>query len=379
MNSNKAKEHHHIAKLVRALVSPSTPESGLGDVVRALAEAVRSPNDIIFCETIPDTHFLKREALAVRDAFEAATNGMTAPDAFQALEAIPGTSVFFPWKLLVQAILDFYAGDSGGARALLERIPAGSFPRHALGLWASIEERSRSARPHAALSRALAKPDPFLDNLFPASDSLSVVAEEISEALDEGMMDLCMAACSRLLRELRQRSDSAARQAALLILRELDGKGASVDEFLRLMGSAFGEAEALRLTALYLSEARPLLALLFFFKAGAAGLEADPAEAELAAWSLVIERAAQVAKAALDDDPESRNEFMAALEPAATRFFSRAALIRGEAAGDGGEDPFVLVSRIASRYRASPGARPARKAPARSGAKRAKPQLELFA
>ncbi len=382
MNSSKAREHQHIAKLVRAFVSPSTPPEALAEVVLALQSSVTSPNDILGCETIPESHFLKQEALIVRDAFEAATNGMTAPDAFIALESLPATSVWSPWKALIGAILAFYQADRGRIETELAKIPPASYPARLKGLMGALLARQSSNQP--LMPRALREADPFMERLFPDSDSLSVIAEEIGEALREGMIELCMASCARLLRELRQRSEACARAAALLILAQIEENAAPADDFLNVMGGLFGEAEALRITALYLSDSRPLLALLVWAKAGARALEESSSELDIAAWALVIDQAASRARSTLEDGYGFPPEFLAALEPELGRFFRAARILSPEIgpalglstpkAAIGSSPGLSSLSSLAARYK------PAAKAPAQErGRKRLKSQLELFA
>lgn len=313
MNAFKSKDQQAIAKLVRAFVSPSTPPEALAEVISALRASVRSPSDIIGCETIPDRHFLKIEALVVRDAFEAATNGMSSPEAFSALDGLSDESVFAPWKHLVHAILAFHECDCARVRIALARIPANSFPGKTSSIWRDALERIEGAK--KASFSGIVEGDRFLSRLFPQSDSLASLAEEISEALNEGMHDLFVSGCGRFLRELVLRSKEAAARAALFILKAIDARGESPDDFLLLLKACLGEAESLRLTALYLSESRPSLALLFWIKAASRALEGNNDREAIAAWALVIERAVAGAKHAEGAGVMKADEYRPALDP----------------------------------------------------------------
>jgi hypothetical protein len=376
MNVHKSKDQQAIAKLVRAFVSPSTAPQAMAEVVCALKSSIRSPSDIIRCETIPDQHFLKREALVIRDAFEAATNGMSAPDAFQALEGIQGDSVFAPWKDLIAAVAAFYDGNEAELSKALARIEPDSFSGRAAGLWEEIFSRMRRGDPGYGQARDRAAALNFLEKLFPESDSMSIQAEELIEALDEGMTDLFNSGCGRFFRELSQRSRGAAVRAALFILSKIDAKGQSPDDFLSILKSCFGEAESLRLTALYLSDSRPTLALLFWIKAASRSLEESPGEESLAAWSLVLERAAERAAAAEKLGKGRAGEFRAALDPLVERFTGIARLIMPDIASPLAANARERLSSVARVCRAAfttgNGKRAAR-------GTRKRDQLELFA
>jgi len=231
-------------------------------VADELRAAIRSPSDILNCGTIPEDHALKRDALAVRDAFEAVTNGMSSPEAEEAMDAISRDAVFAPWVLLVRAIKDFYAGDAASAEAWAARIPAGSFPARAVRLFRSLDPRRRSApgaEPDGGLGAAL----------FPDEDALPKLVEEIREALEQGLPDFASVRALRLVRELMDRPGADPKAAALAVLREIDSRGSDPDPFIQGLRGLLGESETLRLVALYLRGRDPSLGLLYWLKAAA--------------------------------------------------------------------------------------------------------------
>ncbi len=272
MEIQRTRDQQRISRLVRAFVSPST---GVGEriaVADELRAAIRSPSDILNCGTIPEDHALKQDALAVRDAFEAVTNGMSSPEAEEAMDAISRDAVFAPWVLLVRAIKDFYSGDAASAEAWAARIPAGSFPARAVRIFRSLDPRRRSvpgAEPEGGLGAAL----------FPDEDALPKLVEEIREALDQGLPDFASVRALRLVRELMDRPGADPKAAALAVLGEIDSRGSDPDPFIQGLRGLLGESETLRLVALYLRSRDPSLGLLYWLKAAVLSVrDSDGAE-----------------------------------------------------------------------------------------------------
>jgi hypothetical protein len=259
----RTREQQRISRLVRAFVSPSTGAGERIAVAGELRAAIRSPTDIINCGTIPDDHPLKIEALAVRDAFEAATNGMASPEAEEAMDAIPRDAVFAPWVLLIRAIRDFYSGDSASAEAWAGRIPAGSYPARALPLFRRIGPGADGG------GFAAGAVSPFKEALFPDGDALPRLVEEIREALGQGMPEFAAVRAIRLVREFTERPSADPKSAVLAILAEIDSQGSDPDPFIQGLRGFLGESETLRLVALYLRGRDPALALLYWLKAAA--------------------------------------------------------------------------------------------------------------
>jgi hypothetical protein len=313
MEIQRTREQQRISRLVRAFVSPSTGAGERIAVAGELRAAIRSPSDIINCGTIPDDHPLKREALAVRDAFEAVTNGMASPEAEEAMGAIPRDAVFAPWVLLIRAIRDFYSGDSASAEAWAGRIPAGSYPARALPLF-------RRLGPDGGGSGTVGGgASPFKESLFPDGDALPRLVEEIREALGQGMPEFAAVRAIRLVREFMERPSVDSNSAVIALLAEIDSLGSDPDPFIQSLRGLLGESETLRLVALFLRGKDPSLALLYWLKAAALTAHSSGAES-LRAWiaaALVI-AAPMDGNGGLDDSRSAEfNAILADIESAA--------------------------------------------------------------
>lgn len=346
----------------------------------ALGAQMRGPNDIISCMTIPEDHFLKTEALAVRDAFESVTNGMVNPSAMAELEALGPHSVFTPWKNLILAIQAFYAGDHCARDAHSAAIAPGSFPARVRGLWALLDHRARAARAAALPGHEGAQG--LADAVYPPSDSLGGLLEEIRESLDEGLEDYFLAASGRLIRELLSLSAQAAARAALGILAEVDARGMAPDAFLKLLRQLFGEVEGLRLTALYLADSRPGLSLLFWLKAAATALDADPDREELAAWLLAMGSALERLRGRIPAKGAEQEEMERAMRPLLDQLASIASRFQPPSAPPARGSAFQRLEALrAACLRAGnipevQQRRPVREGPPRRA--RTRNQLELF-
>jgi hypothetical protein len=294
MEQHRNRDHQHIGRLVRAFVSPSTPASELPRVVDGLRDAIRSPSDIISCETIPDDHPLKLEALAARDAFEAVTNGMSSPEAFEALERIGERAVFRPWADAIRAIAAFYANDIPAAEDFAAKSGGRGFLSRTGPLWTALLQRSgRVKAAHGWLG-------PFLSKLFPEADSLVLGVEEFREALDQDLSEQAVARAARIVRTLAELSPQKAHEAILAFLGEIDERGMDPDPFIRSWRALAGESATLRLVSLFLGGKRPCLALLYWLKAAAVEMAARPDRVEFAAWLMGASRMIGAARAESD-------------------------------------------------------------------------------
>jgi len=270
MEIQRSRDRQRLSRLARAYLSSSP-----GSAERAAAEAglqasMRSPAEMLACQSVSDDHQLKREAMAARDAFEAATNGMDSPEAEAALAALDHNSVFQPWAYLARAIRAFQRGDRSSAEAWCARLPPASFPALGARLIAGDGWGDAAAS--------------FAEALFPPDDGLGRLADDMREALRQGLADMAATRAARLLRALSERPEGRDRAAALAILKEFDEVGADPDPLIRALRGIYGEREALRLVALYLRPRRPRLGLLYWLKAACLAFRGDGDEEEARAW-----------------------------------------------------------------------------------------------
>jgi len=81
------------------------------------------PGMVLAAPQLTAAHPLRREALAVADAFEAVTNGMQTRDVMTALEALEEDSIFQPWRHLILGIHFFYEQLDEAASAHFLAVP----------------------------------------------------------------------------------------------------------------------------------------------------------------------------------------------------------------------------------------------------------------
>lgn len=184
---------------------------------------------------------------ALVDSFDAATNGMTNPEAAARLSETD-EEAFRPWKALVSALRSFYADDAGGLSDALDRIPDSAPPAVLKPLF-----RAWAAEPDASAAELLAEAPAAVAGLYRrvVTDSHPVegLAEQAEEALRQGMVEHFEALACRVLRELHEttRSDGPllALRYAARCLELLAGEGEEDTAFFSALIRTLGRADGL--------------------------------------------------------------------------------------------------------------------------------------
>jgi len=280
METTTQKNPLSVAKLVRLLVSQSTNAEERQHAFLTLSALLTSPNDILFCETIPDDHLFKTEACIVRDAFESATNGMHDRECFERLNLIQESSLFYSWRLVIEGILYFYAGDfksmQGALAPLDSKMKVSILASELLALESFVKRGTQST----ALSSLI----------FPKDGGLFDLAEQLEEAAKEGVVSFFIQNSAKLLKELKNRSLKDAESFALYAIELSDRYEIASEELVHTIGKSLGLASAYRLTAMYLDSQNVELAVLFWLKCILETLSSgDPDLYELIALCLCLE------------------------------------------------------------------------------------------
>lgn len=276
MNTQSRSPKYTIAKLVRAYVSQALPGP---EAAQALRAGIRSPNDIIRCETIPESHELKRQAILARDALEAVTNGMDSDEALAQSSALGPDSVVYPWVLLAHGLRAFQNGGIRDAGEILGGIPRDCLAARAKDILDGLTGPEIEGAPGSGA---------FRRGLYQDGDILKSLAEEMYEALDEGLVDFFLSVAARLLRETQKRDRAASEELLMAIWEELARRDLDPPEFETLALSLFGEPEYLRLKGLSLADRQDPEALCYLVQAAALDLARNPKPAGLNAWALLL-------------------------------------------------------------------------------------------
>ena len=124
---------------------------------------------------------------ALVDSFDAATNGMTNPEAAARLSETD-EEAFRPWKALVSAVRSFYADDAAGVFDALDRIPDSAPPAVLKPLFAAW-----AAAPDIPAADLLAEAPSAVASLYRRvvtdSHPIEGIAEQAEEALRQGMVE----------------------------------------------------------------------------------------------------------------------------------------------------------------------------------------------
>lgn len=247
----------HLLRAFIASGGDSEDHDTLSDLVR------RSLDDPLAVERSPllsDTHPLKREALAVTDSFEAVTNGMDNPEAYERLEAIGESSVFHPWKLLILAIRELYREDEEAMKEYLRLIPHET----PAALIAPFLQHISSGEPLGPtcteacgkLAKAVVTDNRLLESAI----------EQLHETLAAGLEDLFTETAVMIVKEnIRGAADLTSR-FTLWCIESLVRSELSPASFISRIKGLMPQAEVYRLTAVAMIDTDPDISLLFWIR-----------------------------------------------------------------------------------------------------------------
>lgn len=268
---------------------------------RKLAQALADPHDLAEAELLPSDHPLVRHAVVVSDALEAVTNGMTNPDAWDALEALPAWSPLLPWKRLVVCLDRFYRRDLAGLQREGKEIPPATPPAAILPfLEAVLLDEPPTAFPTPAerrLAAAVVAEDPVVPS----------AVEELEAAAELEEYALFTDTAALLSRHLAGSAPELAASLTLWAFRRLLEADADTAALRAYCRGIFGPVESLRLVALATIDDEPEISLIYwvrYIREGLSRRQLTEAEAN-AAFAVACDLADAVEPAGTDD-PEDR-------------------------------------------------------------------------
>lgn len=253
-------QNTRFTQLLRAFIASdrdSEDHDTLFDLVR---RGLDDPLEVERSPLLSDTHPLKREALAVTDSFEAVTNGMDNPEAFERLESVGESSVFYPWKLLVLTIRELYREDEKAMEEYLEAVPSETpaaliapFLRHVI----SGEPLGPvCAEACGKLAKAV-----MTDNRL-----LESAVEQLHESLAAGLEDLFTETAVMIIKENIRGAVGLTSRFALWCIESLVRNELSPASFISRLKGFLPQAEVYRLTALAMLDTDPDISLLFWIR-----------------------------------------------------------------------------------------------------------------
>lgn len=192
------------------------------------------------CDFVPQEHALKKEAWIVSDAFEAITNGMFSPELSEELESLGEDSLFYPWKLLTQAVDAFYSSRFEQAAALTRRIPGEAAPKELAGFFSALAQKASPGEEWEALKASVLEDNRELQSSL----------DQLAEAAAAGMEDLLLETSSMIIRDILREHPGTAGKILVWSFHQLQEQDVLPDKAAERAQSLFGDAEGLRLTAL---------------------------------------------------------------------------------------------------------------------------------
>jgi len=256
------------------------------------------------------------------DAFDAAANGMTNPEAEERLEKIDDEH-FLAWKALVHAINAFYVDDRPALEKAILDIPPNSPPAVLIPLfnaWGGKTDPDGGS-PLGNAGRVVIE---LYKRVIFAVHPVKLLADQAEEALRQGMIDHFELMASRVLRELHELKSPEAVALAIRYAQRclslLDETGEDSIDFFSVIVRALGRKDGLIALAFALVGRDDQAAASAF--SGAAQAEGtsrfmDPQTREIATLaSEILLEDARLRKEAVDTPEASTQE--AAVTEAAT-------------------------------------------------------------
>ncbi len=143
------------------------------------------------------------------DAFDAVTNGMSNPDAFDRLEGCSDPAIR-PWKALANAVGAIYAGDGPACRAAIEKLDGP--PEVLKPLFEAWLDPSDQVDYFKDSDAGVAR---LWGELFSGPHPLVLLAEQAEEALRQGMVEHFEALSIRVLKQLAEMERLEAKELAI--------------------------------------------------------------------------------------------------------------------------------------------------------------------
>ncbi len=291
----------HLNRAVQRWCAAAPGSDARARAARKLAQALVDPHDLAYGAMVSADHPLVCHAVVVSDALEAVTNGMTNPDAWEALAALPTWSPLQPWKQLVVCLDHFYQRDLTGFRRESEMIPRETPPARILPFLEALLRDGEPAAFQTAAERRLAEAVVKEDPVVPSA------VEELDAAAEMEEYALFSDTAALLARRLAGSAPDLAASLILWAFRRLLDAEADTTALRAYCRGIFGPAESLRLIAVATIRDEPEISLLYwvrYVREGVSQQQRTAAETD-AALAIACDLANAV-EPARTDDPEDR-------------------------------------------------------------------------
>jgi hypothetical protein len=266
-----------------------------------VAHALVDPHDLLDGDALPADPSLIRHAVIVSDALEAVTNGMTNPDAWEALAALPSSSPLAPWKQLVLALDRVYQRDADGFYRESHEIPRDTPPACILPFLEALLQENASVAFETPAEERLAAALVTEDTVVPSA------VEELQAARELEEYGLFADTVALLARHVYAAAPDMAASLMLWAFRQILDAEADTAGLRGYCRGIFGPVESLRLVALATIRDEPEISLLYWVRYAREGLVRKRLTDEQrdAALAIACDLAEEV-EADCSDDPEDR-------------------------------------------------------------------------
>ncbi|MBN2510948.1 MAG: hypothetical protein JXB03_11760 [Spirochaetales bacterium] len=246
----------HIHRVIGRMVTADTPNIR-DEAVLELKRSLSFPPAVLSCHYVTETHWLKREALIIVDAFESVTNGMENPAILDQLKDIHPDSPFHPWTLLIKALSYLYHGNYRDAFETACTFPQDTPVHGLLPFFQSAQKSSGCDDPVIKkIEEAL-----WDNNTFETS-----AVQQLREALDNDLEDVFVETGLLLFKHIINDYPETARRLGLWLLQNCAEAGYDISDILSVLQACLGIQEGCRIIALGLLDTDPDVALFFFLK-----------------------------------------------------------------------------------------------------------------